>query len=94
MARPPRETARETFLQKRIAHWDSVARKTDRWRSAGGYYQRRLARCYRQAVPPGMRVLELGCGSGDLLAAVRPGTGVGIDFSREAVRRAARRHPE
>jgi SAM-dependent methyltransferase len=41
-----------------------------------------------------MRVLELGCGSGDLLAAVRPGTGVGIDFSREAVRRAARRHPE
>ncbi len=40
-----------------------------------------------------MYVLELGCGLGDLLSAVQPGFGVGIDFSREAVRRAAKRSP-
>jgi len=28
-----------------------------------------------------MKVLELGCGLGDLLAAVRPSRGVGVDFS-------------
>jgi SAM-dependent methyltransferase len=93
-AAPQRSAAQEAFLKKRIAHWDVVAVKTDCWRGAGGYYQRSLARQYRQAVPAGMRVLEIGCGLGDLLAAVEPGVGVGIDFSWEAVRRAAKRHPE
>jgi 23S rRNA (guanine745-N1)-methyltransferase len=40
-------------------------------------------------------VADLGCGSGDLLAAVtaRAGTGVGIDLSTAAVERAARHFP-
>jgi SAM-dependent methyltransferase len=89
-----REGARAAFLRKRIAHWDAVARKTDRWRSAGEYYQRRLAHQYRHTIPSGMRVLEIGCGLGDLLSAVQPVFGVGIDVSRETVLRAARRHPD
>jgi ubiquinone/menaquinone biosynthesis C-methylase UbiE len=32
-------------------------------------------------IPPGKRVLELGCGRGDLLAALKPSYGVGVDFS-------------
>jgi SAM-dependent methyltransferase len=40
-----------------------------------------------------MRVLELGCGLGDLLAAVRPAQGVGVDFSPEVVALAKERHP-
>ena len=38
-------------------------------------------------------MLEIGCGNGDLLASLRPAFGVGIDFSREMVKRAAQRHP-
>jgi hypothetical protein len=87
------KTARGNFLEKRIAHWDAVAEKTDHWRSAGQYYQERLAHFYRQVIPAGMRVLEIGCGMGDLLSAVQPGFGVGIDFSRESLRRAVDRHP-
>ena len=33
-------------------------------------------------IPPGARVLEVGCGTGDLLAQLRPGLGVGLDLSR------------
>jgi SAM-dependent methyltransferase len=40
-----------------------------------------------------MRVLELGCGTGDLLAALRPARGVGVDFAPEMVRLASTRHP-
>ena len=29
-------------------------------------------------IPPGKRVLELGCGRGDLLASLRPSHGVGV----------------
>ena len=41
-------------------------------------------------------VVDLGCGSGDALAALtkRAGTGVGIDLSTAAVERAARHFPD
>lgn len=53
-----------------------------------------LKQFYRFHVPPGRRVLELGCGNGDLLSALKPSFGVGLDFCRELVRSARRNHPE
>jgi SAM-dependent methyltransferase len=66
----------------------------DKWKGWGGYYHRRLAEIYRNLCPPGKRVLELGCAHGDLLAALKPSTGVGVDFSPEMILRARERHPE
>jgi SAM-dependent methyltransferase len=66
----------------------------DHWRGWGGPYQRRLAEVYRFAVPPGLKVLELGCGTGDLLAALKPALGIGVDLSLGMLRRAKARHPE
>ena len=48
----------------------------------------------RFLVPPGKRVLELGCGSGHLLAALQPSYGVGIDFGAETIAKANARHPD
>ena len=45
-------------------------------------------------IPPGKRVLELGCGRGDMLAALRPSYGVGVDFSARTVARARALHPD
>ncbi|HEY9076365.1 MAG TPA: glycosyltransferase [Anaerolineaceae bacterium] len=81
------------YQQSRITHWDRVAFKTDHWKSWGAYYHRRLAEIYRFQVPPGQRVLEVGCGRGDLLAALEPAYGVGVDFSPEMISRARRKHP-
>lgn len=36
-------------------------------------------------VPVGLRVLDLGCGPGDLLAALRPSVGVGVDLSEKMI---------
>src|SRR5215218_7074208 len=44
-------------------------------------------------IPPGKRVLELGCGRGDLLAALNPSYGVGIDFGAKAITKAKSLHP-
>ena len=57
------------------------------------HYHTLLEQHYAFLIPPGARVLEVGCGFGDLLAAVRPGFGVGIDFSAELIKEARRRHP-
>src|SRR5688572_3923649 len=57
-------------------------------------YNQLLRQLFGFVVPPGLRVLEIGCGIGDLLAAVRPSRGVGIDFSAEMVALARSRHPD
>src|SRR2546421_9692690 len=78
-------TDRREFYDKRAAF---------RERETGRYYQRLLRRYYAFWVPPGLSVLELGCGLGDLLAAVKPARGVGVDFSPEMIALARQRHPE
>jgi SAM-dependent methyltransferase len=85
---------RAAFTGGRVAFWDEFARKIGRWQPARRYYRDQLARLFAFSVPPGMRVLEVGCGTGDLLAALRPARGVGIDFSSEMVRVARERHPD
>ena len=87
------QAARE-YQAKRKAHWDSIARKMDAWSSKGAFYHKRINQVYRFLVPEGLRVLDIGCGTGDLLASLKPSHGVGIDFSGEMVRRARERHPE
>lgn len=86
------DDAPRTYREVRTAHWNRVALAREKsGRGAAGYH-RRLEQIYRNAIPPGLRVLELGCGEGDLLAAVRPATGVGVDFSEEMVRQARAKH--
>jgi SAM-dependent methyltransferase len=87
------DPAAERYRRERVSHWDAVARGWRRRSGLAGAYHRRLQRVYRFLVPPGQRVLELGCGTGDLLAALQPATGVGIDLSGEMVRLAAERYP-
>jgi SAM-dependent methyltransferase len=87
------EEAAQRFRATRTAHWDAVARRTDVSRRWSGYYHRRLAEIYRFLMPPSPRVLELGCGEGDLLAALDPAEGVGVDFSGEMLAQARERHP-
>ena len=52
----------------------------------------------RGLITPGSRVLEVGCGLGDLLASLvhdkSAAQGVGIDISPRMIERARHRHPE
>jgi SAM-dependent methyltransferase len=86
-------TAERTYRQIRRDHNDQAAIRLDSWKGLGGYYHRRLAEIYTFLVSPNQRVLELGCGQGDLLAALKPSFGVGIDFSTGMIKHAQHRHP-
>lgn len=81
------------FQQHRRVHWDAVAERFEEGSPAGRFYHQELVHHYRLLVPPGARVLEVGCGQGDLLAALHPSVGVGVDFSAAMVRQASTRHP-
>lgn len=61
---------------------------------ARDYYAAQVARLVTGLVMPGARVLEVGCGLGDLLAALPTSDRVGIDVSPRMVELAHARHPE
>jgi SAM-dependent methyltransferase len=86
------DSRRMAFNAKRIEHWDEIANSSFEPGVFAAEYYRRLTEIYRFLIPPGMRVLELGCGGGDLLAALEPAYGVGVDFSPTMVQRASSRH--
>lgn len=81
------------YNERRILHWNKAQQIKPRFSRFGNYYRRRLLDIFRFNVPRGARVLELGCGNGDFLAALEPGYGVGVDFSPEAIGRAKNNHP-
>jgi SAM-dependent methyltransferase len=81
------------YTRARIAHWDRVAARMNRARDFSSAYHARLIEVYRSVIVPNQRVLEVGCGQGDLLAALQPSDGVGVDFSVEMLKRARCRHP-
>jgi SAM-dependent methyltransferase len=88
------DAAQREYTRARVKHWDAVARRMDNARDLSGGYHDRLIDVYRSVIAPDQRVLEIGCGRGDLLAALRPAYGLGVDFSGEMLRRATACHPD
>lgn len=80
--------------QEKIAeYFDSVADRRDRWIAKNRYYYGQIEKLARFIVPAGSRVLELGCGTGNLLHAVRPSRGVGVDISGRMIEIARQKYP-
>jgi 2-polyprenyl-3-methyl-5-hydroxy-6-metoxy-1,4-benzoquinol methylase len=97
MSAPPADSTTDKgyrrYQAKRREFWNHLARKGSK-PPTSRYYHRRLVQVYRFLVPAGQRVIELGSGSGDLLAALEPSRGLGIDFAEEAVAGAQVSHPD
>ena len=53
-----------------LDHYETNVEELDRWRKFNAAYHEDDLKFMRFLIPPGKRVLELGCGRGDLLAAL------------------------
>lgn len=84
---------KKEYLEERQRHWDSLAAGRPAVSALSHFYRGCLASVYSFLVGEGRSVLELGCGRGDLLAALNPARGVGVDFSPTMVEQARQRHP-
>jgi len=83
----------ERYREERRIFWDGVACRPGSRRRWGRHYHELLKDIFRFIIPEGLRVLELGCAEGDLLASLRPVRGVGVDLSPAMIERARRKHP-
>jgi len=87
-------TSPTEYTETRKAHWDAIAQSGSPKSLFGRYYQGRLRTTYRNVIAKGQKVLELGCGEGDLLASLKPRYGLGVDFSGQMIDRARKKHPQ
>jgi SAM-dependent methyltransferase len=65
----------------------------DFWIARNKYFYQEDFRYMKFLIPKGLRILDLGCGSGDLLSALEPEFGVGIDFSPVMIEEAKKKYP-
>jgi SAM-dependent methyltransferase len=73
--------------------FDDRARSLASWRDKAAFFHSEDRLYLKFLIPPGARVLELGCGPGNLLSALDPSFGVGVDFSEPMIAEAQRAHP-
>ena len=79
-------------MNKVEKHFDAIAPDYDYWKKKNWYFYDTVKKVYGGLIPAGSRVLEVGCGTGEILASLNPAYGVGIDVSGEMVRRALQKY--
>lgn len=76
-----------------LANSERMAPERHQLRDRARFFHDEDVRYLRFLIPEGLRVLELGCGTGEVLASLKPVYGVGVDFSPAMVDVAKRLHP-
>lgn len=76
-----------------IQHFDWVSANDAAARRAQAGFHAEVVGLLRQLILPGRRVYEGGCGRGELLRALRPARGLGVDFSPAMIREAREADP-
>ena len=79
--------------QRTQDHLAGIAPRRESWIKRNRYYYDLLGRLLRFLVEPRKKVLSVRCGTGNLLAAVAPSEGKGIDICPEIVEIAQQRNP-
>jgi SAM-dependent methyltransferase len=85
------KSERKLRIQKQS---DQYASEFTQWLPKKEYFEKEDLRYLRFLIPEGLKVLDLGCGLGDKLDAVKPRLGVGVDFSPKILEIAKRNHPQ
>jgi 2-polyprenyl-3-methyl-5-hydroxy-6-metoxy-1,4-benzoquinol methylase len=80
-------------LAKKHARYEEIALTREIFAKRNRYYGKEVQHLVESLVMPSSRVLEVGCGLGDLIGGLNGSEVCGIDFSAEVIRRAKLRHP-
>jgi SAM-dependent methyltransferase len=73
--------------------FEAIAPERDKWKRRNRYYWEELEKFCASLIPENAVVLEIGCGTGDLLANITARRKVGIDFSAQMVGIARGKYP-
>lgn len=83
-------SAKKQEVRRRM---DNTAGEREKWLKKNSYYYRDLNIFFRHNILAHSSILEIGCGTGDLLNSLKPKRGVGIDISSEMIKNAKQKFP-
>ena len=83
-------TARKQAILK---HFDNLSGSRNEWINKNSYFYRDDYAYMKFLVGKGQRILDLGCGTGQLLDALKPSYGLGVDLSANMVDIAQKKYP-
>lgn len=81
------------IAKKNLHFFETIAPERDKWKKKNRYYWNDLEKLCSFLIPEDASVLEIGCGTGDLLAAIKTEKKVGIDYSARMIDIAAKKYP-
>ena len=77
-----------------LKYFEAIAHIRDEWKDKNKYYWGDLEKLCSFLVPENASVLEIGCGTGDLLACIKAREKVGIDYSASMIKIASKKYPD
>jgi ubiquinone/menaquinone biosynthesis C-methylase UbiE len=80
-------------MKKNLEFFEKIAEKRDKWKNKNKYYWKDLENFSNYLIPEHASVLEVGCGTGDLLANLKTKNKTGIDFSPKMIEIAKKKYP-
>lgn len=75
-------------------HFDEIAEEYDFYKKKNSFYYGNLKRLLHLFIPKDQKVLEVGCGTGNLLTSTNPKFGYGTDLSSEMIKIAKSKHKD
>ena len=82
MSKNNKKSGDKNFVKR---HFDKLAGNRASWiKKSKGFYLEDI-RVMQELIPSGAKILEIGCGNGNLIGSLKPSYGVGIDISSEMI---------
>ncbi len=75
-------------------YFNAIAESREAWKRKNSGYHDDIKAFMRYHISRQSKVLDIGCGPGDLLAALEPSLGVGIDISEKLIEIAKKNYPQ
>lgn len=76
-----------------IDYFNKIASERDKWKRRNKYYHRDIEKLLNFLVPEDSSMLEIGCGTGDILNCLKSEKKIGIDISPQMVAVAKKKYP-
>ena len=77
----------QSYFQRAAPVWEF-------WHTKNKFYHDKIGELINGMVPPGAKVLEVGSGTGGLLASLNPSCGIGLNLADELTDQARRNFPQ
>ena len=83
-----------SFSKTVSTFYDNIAQSRKKWIKKSSAFHKEDRLNLNEFILPDSKVLELGCGTGNLLKSINPRYGVGVDISKEIIKEAKKENKE